>query len=149
MSIEMITLLFFGSLLFFLVLGLPLVVLKPLRRLLDRVQQIAEGDGDLRARLAVDFLFGFGLRRAIGSVARDAPGRSGRIARAGAAQQLRRLAQQHRAGMGRGAAKGDQHHCRQRQQQRRRHQRDDASQDRRVDPLQGRAHAGRTSAVNI
>ena len=36
-----------------LVLGLPLVVLKPLRRLLDRVQQIAEGDGDLRARLDV------------------------------------------------------------------------------------------------
>ncbi len=36
-----------------LVFGLPLVVLKPLRRLLDRVQQIAEGDGDLRARLDV------------------------------------------------------------------------------------------------
>ena len=36
-----------------LVLGLPLVVLKPLRRLLDRVRQIADGDGDLRARLEV------------------------------------------------------------------------------------------------
>jgi methyl-accepting chemotaxis protein len=36
-----------------LVLGLPLVVLRPMRRLLDRVQQIAEGDGDLRARLDV------------------------------------------------------------------------------------------------
>ena len=36
-----------------LVLGLPLVVLRPLRRLLDRVQQIAEGDGDLRTRLEV------------------------------------------------------------------------------------------------
>ncbi len=36
-----------------LVFGLPLVVLTPLRRLLDRVQQIAEGDGDLRARLEV------------------------------------------------------------------------------------------------
>ena len=36
-----------------LVLGLPLVVLKPLRRLLERVQQIAEGDGDLRTRLEV------------------------------------------------------------------------------------------------
>ncbi|MCQ4314331.1 methyl-accepting chemotaxis protein [Pseudomonas stutzeri] len=36
-----------------LVLVLPLVVLRPMRRLLDRVQQIAEGDGDLRARLDV------------------------------------------------------------------------------------------------
>lgn len=36
-----------------LVLGLPLVVLRPMRRLLDRVQQIASGDGDLRARLEV------------------------------------------------------------------------------------------------
>jgi len=36
-----------------LVLGLPLVVLRPMRRLLDRLQQIAEGDGDLRARLEV------------------------------------------------------------------------------------------------
>jgi len=36
-----------------LVLGLPMVVLRPMRRLLDRVQQIAEGDGDLRARLDV------------------------------------------------------------------------------------------------
>ncbi|WP_217475843.1 methyl-accepting chemotaxis protein [Stutzerimonas stutzeri] len=36
-----------------LVIGLPLVVLKPLRRLLQRVQEIAEGDGDLRTRLEV------------------------------------------------------------------------------------------------
>lgn len=36
-----------------LILGLPLVVLRPMRRLLDRLQQIAEGDGDLRARLEV------------------------------------------------------------------------------------------------
>ena len=36
-----------------LVLGLPLVVLRPMRRLLERVQQIAEGDGDLRVRLDV------------------------------------------------------------------------------------------------
>lgn len=36
-----------------LVIGLPLVVLKPLRGLLQRVQQIAEGDGDLRTRLEV------------------------------------------------------------------------------------------------
>ena len=36
-----------------LVFGLPLLVLRPMRRLLDRVQQIAEGDGDLRARLEV------------------------------------------------------------------------------------------------
>ncbi|MBK3869078.1 HAMP domain-containing protein [Pseudomonas stutzeri] len=36
-----------------LVLGLPLVVLRPMRRLLDRLRQIAEGDGDLRARLDV------------------------------------------------------------------------------------------------
>lgn len=36
-----------------LVLGLPLVVLRPMRRLLERVQQIAEGDGDLRVRLEV------------------------------------------------------------------------------------------------
>lgn len=36
-----------------LVLGLPLVVLRPMRRLLERVQQIADGDGDLRARLDV------------------------------------------------------------------------------------------------
>ena len=36
-----------------LVVGLPMVVLRPMRRLLERVQQIAEGDGDLRARLDV------------------------------------------------------------------------------------------------
>lgn len=36
-----------------LVLGLPLVVLRPMRRLLERMQQIADGDGDLRARLDV------------------------------------------------------------------------------------------------
>ncbi|WP_404438845.1 methyl-accepting chemotaxis protein [Stutzerimonas chloritidismutans] len=36
-----------------LVIGLPLVVLRPMRRLLDRVQQIAEGDGDLRTRLDI------------------------------------------------------------------------------------------------
>ncbi|MCJ0972193.1 methyl-accepting chemotaxis protein [Pseudomonas sp. PS1] len=36
-----------------LVLGLPLVVLRPMRRLLERVRQIAEGDGDLRARVEV------------------------------------------------------------------------------------------------
>ena len=36
-----------------LVFGLPLVVLRPLRSLLERVQQIAEGDGDLRTRLEV------------------------------------------------------------------------------------------------
>ncbi len=36
-----------------LVLGLPLMVLRPMRRLLYRLQQIAEGDGDLRARLEV------------------------------------------------------------------------------------------------
>ena len=36
-----------------LVLGLPLVVLRPLRRLLERMHQIAEGDGDLRDRLEV------------------------------------------------------------------------------------------------
>ncbi|AHL77368.1 chemotaxis protein [Stutzerimonas stutzeri] len=36
-----------------LILGLPFVVLHPMRRLLDRVQQIAEGDGDLRTRLEV------------------------------------------------------------------------------------------------
>ena len=36
-----------------LVLGLPLLVLRPMRRLLDRLQQIADGDGDLRARLDV------------------------------------------------------------------------------------------------
>merc|ERR1712015_445721 len=36
-----------------LVVGLPLVVLRPMQRLLERVQQIAEGDGDLRARLDV------------------------------------------------------------------------------------------------
>jgi methyl-accepting chemotaxis protein len=35
------------------VLVLPLVVLRPMRRLLERVEQIAEGDGDLRARLEV------------------------------------------------------------------------------------------------
>lgn len=36
-----------------LVIGLPLVVLRPMRRLLERVQQIAEGDGDLRTRLDI------------------------------------------------------------------------------------------------
>ncbi len=36
-----------------LILGLPLVVLRPMRRLLDRLKQIADGDGDLRARLEV------------------------------------------------------------------------------------------------
>jgi len=36
-----------------LVLGLPLMVLRPMRRLLYRLQQIAEGDGDLRACLEV------------------------------------------------------------------------------------------------
>ncbi|WP_415846024.1 methyl-accepting chemotaxis protein [Stutzerimonas zhaodongensis] len=36
-----------------LVICLPLVVLRPMRRLLERVQQIAEGDGDLRVRLEV------------------------------------------------------------------------------------------------
>jgi len=36
-----------------LVIGLPLMVLRPMRRLLDRVQQIAEGDGDLRTRLDI------------------------------------------------------------------------------------------------
>ncbi|MCQ4295892.1 methyl-accepting chemotaxis protein [Pseudomonas stutzeri] len=36
-----------------LILGLPMVVLHPMRRLLDRLQQIADGDGDLRARLEV------------------------------------------------------------------------------------------------
>lgn len=36
-----------------LVVGLPLVVLRPMQRLLERVQQIAEGDGDLRVRLDV------------------------------------------------------------------------------------------------
>ena len=36
-----------------LILGMPLVVLSPMRRLLLRVEQIAEGDGDLRARLEV------------------------------------------------------------------------------------------------
>lgn len=36
-----------------LVFGLPMLVLRPMRRLLDRVQQIAEGDGDLRARVEV------------------------------------------------------------------------------------------------
>ncbi|WP_313409763.1 methyl-accepting chemotaxis protein [Stutzerimonas kunmingensis] len=37
-----------------LILGLPLVVLRPMRRLLDRLKQIADGDGDLRARLEVN-----------------------------------------------------------------------------------------------
>ena len=41
----------FGCIL--LVLGMPLVVLSPMRRLLQRVEQIAEGDGDLRARVDV------------------------------------------------------------------------------------------------
>ncbi len=36
-----------------LILGLPLVVLRPMRRLLDRLKQIADGDGDLRTRLEV------------------------------------------------------------------------------------------------
>ncbi|MCP9340317.1 methyl-accepting chemotaxis protein [Stutzerimonas xanthomarina] len=36
-----------------LILGLPMVVLHPMRRLLDRLKQIADGDGDLRARLEV------------------------------------------------------------------------------------------------
>ncbi|WP_278386258.1 methyl-accepting chemotaxis protein [Stutzerimonas kunmingensis] len=36
-----------------LILGLPLVVLSPMRRLLDRLKQIADGDGDLRTRLEV------------------------------------------------------------------------------------------------
>jgi len=36
-----------------LVLGLPLVVLTPMRRLLHRVEQIAEGGGDLKGRLEV------------------------------------------------------------------------------------------------
>jgi len=36
-----------------LILGMPLVVLRPMRRLLQRVEQIAEGDGDLRARVEV------------------------------------------------------------------------------------------------
>lgn len=36
-----------------LVLVLPIVVLRPMRRLLERVRQIAEGDGDLRVRLEV------------------------------------------------------------------------------------------------
>lgn len=36
-----------------LVLSMPLVVLNPMRRLLQRVEQIAEGDGDLRARVEV------------------------------------------------------------------------------------------------
>ena len=35
------------------ILGMPLVVLRPMRRLLQRVEQIAEGDGDLRARVEV------------------------------------------------------------------------------------------------
>ncbi|MHB0765777.1 methyl-accepting chemotaxis protein [Stutzerimonas sp. NM35] len=36
-----------------LILGMPLVVLRPMRRLLQRVEQIAEGDGDLRTRVEV------------------------------------------------------------------------------------------------
>jgi len=36
-----------------LILGLPMVVLHPMRRLLERLKQIADGDGDLRARLEV------------------------------------------------------------------------------------------------
>ncbi|SDV06113.1 MCP four helix bundle domain-containing protein [Pseudomonas mucidolens] len=35
------------------VVALPLVVLRPMRRLLSRVEQIAEGDGDLKTRLEV------------------------------------------------------------------------------------------------
>ncbi|WP_428600150.1 methyl-accepting chemotaxis protein [Pseudomonas sp.] len=36
-----------------LVIGLPLVVIRPMRRLLERIEQIAEGDGDLRARVSL------------------------------------------------------------------------------------------------
>jgi len=36
-----------------LVLGFPLLVTRPLHNLLERIQQIAEGDGDLRVRLDV------------------------------------------------------------------------------------------------
>lgn len=36
-----------------LVLGFPLLVTRPMHRLLQRIEQIADGDGDLRARVEV------------------------------------------------------------------------------------------------